>query len=50
MSPISIRLEFDVKAALEELASADDRTLSAYINRVLRQHVEGLNKDKASKK
>lgn len=40
LNPISIRLEPDVKVRLERLAKADDRTLSAYINRVLRQHVE----------
>jgi hypothetical protein len=40
LDPISIRLDPDVKAALEELAKADDRSLSAYINRTLRQHVE----------
>lgn len=40
LDPISIRLEADVKSRLEQLAKADDRTLSAYINRLLRQHVE----------
>jgi|EndMetStandDraft_5_1072996.scaffolds.fasta_scaffold269673_2 predicted transcriptional regulator len=40
LDPISIRLDPDVKAALEELAKADDRSLSAYINRTLRQHIE----------
>jgi predicted transcriptional regulator len=40
MEPISIRLEPDVKAALQELASADERSLSSYINRALRQHIE----------
>jgi predicted transcriptional regulator len=39
LSPISIRLDADVKAALESLAKSDDRSLSAYINRVLRDHV-----------
>lgn len=41
--PISIRLEPDVRAAVEELAKADDRSVSSYINRVLRQHVEQVD-------
>jgi hypothetical protein len=31
-------------AALEELAKEDERSLSAYINRVLRQHIEAVRK------
>ena len=42
--PMSIRLDPDVRAALEELAKSDDRSVSSYINRVLRQHVEGILK------
>lgn len=42
LDPISIRLDPEVKRALETLAVAEDRTLSAYINRVLRFHVESL--------
>jgi hypothetical protein len=42
--PLSIRLEPEVRAAVEELAKADERSLSAYINRVLRQHVETVSK------
>ena len=44
LDPISIRLEPDLKAALEGLAKDDDRSLSAYINRALRQHVENLSR------
>jgi predicted transcriptional regulator len=44
LEPMSIRLEPDVKAELQGLADADDRSLSAYINRVLRQHVEATRK------
>ena len=40
LDPISIRLDPDVKAALEQLAAADDRSLSGFINRVLRQFVD----------
>jgi predicted transcriptional regulator len=42
LEPISIRLDPDVKAALQELARADDRTLSAFINRILRNYVESV--------
>jgi hypothetical protein len=40
LEPISIRLDPAVKAAIEQLARADDRTLSAYVNLVLRRHAE----------
>ena len=49
LEPISIRLEADVKSALEALAEADERSLSAYINRALRQHVEALRRKRAGK-
>jgi hypothetical protein len=42
LGPISIRLDPDVKAALQELARADERTLSAFINRILRNYVESV--------
>jgi predicted transcriptional regulator len=38
--PISVRLDPDVKAALEQLAAADERSMSAYIGRVLKNHVD----------
>jgi predicted transcriptional regulator len=38
--PMSIRLEPDFKAALQELADADERSLNSYINRALRRHVK----------
>jgi predicted transcriptional regulator len=46
--PVSVRLDPDVKAELEALATADDRSLSAYIARVLTQHVAAV-RAKASK-
>jgi len=49
LEPISIRLEPDVKAALLELAEADDRTLSAFINRILRQYVDSVRGKKQPK-
>jgi len=48
--PLSIRLEPEVRAALEELAKEDDRSLSAYINRALRQHIEAVRKPKPKAK
>jgi hypothetical protein len=35
---LSVRLEPDVRRAVEKLARKDDRSLSAYINLVLREH------------
>ena len=40
MPPTTIRLDEDVKLRIEALAKADERSLSAYINRVLRHHLE----------
>lgn len=40
MPPTTIRLDEDVKDGIEALAKADDRSLSAYINRVLRHHLD----------
>jgi len=46
LEPISIGLDPDVKAALQEFAAADDRTLSALINRTLRHYVQAYKKPK----
>jgi hypothetical protein len=46
---LAIRMDPDVKAALEERATAEDRSLSWYVNHVLRQHF-GLVRDLATKK
>lgn len=37
---ITIRVDAETKARLEALAVADDRTLSAYIGRLLRDHLK----------
>ena len=42
MMPTSIRLDPDVHAAVAELAKTDERSISSYINRVLRQHIQVL--------
>lgn len=38
LQPLSIRLDADVRRAIEKLARKDERSLSAYINRTLRDH------------
>ena len=40
LEPISIRLDPDVREGIQALAAEDERSLSAYINRVLRRHLE----------
>jgi predicted transcriptional regulator len=40
LEPMSIRLDPDVKAALQGFAEEEERSLSFYVNRVLRYHVE----------
>ena len=41
---ISITIDGDVLETLKELAQTDDRSLSQYINIVLKQHVENKTK------
>jgi hypothetical protein len=41
---VNIRLEPSLKADLEKLAAADNRTLSGYIELLLRQHVKKKTK------
>jgi len=40
--PLSIRLDEDVRTAVERLADADERSVSSYINRALRAHIEAV--------
>ena len=40
---ISITIDNDVVAQLKALADADQRSLSQYINLVLKKHLEALN-------
>lgn len=37
--PLSHRLDPDIKAALQRLADADDRSLTNYVERILVAHV-----------
>lgn len=40
---ISISLDSDLVALLRELAESDDRSLSSYINIILRAHINATN-------
>lgn len=42
---ISITLDSDLLEVLRKLAEEDDRSLSQYINIVLRNHLKSINKD-----
>ena len=42
---ISITLDSDIVEVLRTLAEEDDRSLSQYINIVLRKHLKSINQD-----
>ena len=42
---ISITIDNDILKKLRELAEADDRSLSQYINLILREHIKTVDKD-----
>lgn len=46
---ISITLDSDLLEVLRKLADEDDRSLSQYINIVLRKHLKSINQDPADK-
>jgi predicted transcriptional regulator len=46
---ISVRVEPDLKEALERLAEADRRSLASYVEGVLEAHVEKAKTKKAGK-
>jgi len=43
---LGIRIDCDLKKALEKAASLDDRTVSKYVERVLVAHIEKVAKAK----
>ena len=43
---ISITLDNDVLAKIKERAELDDRSLSQYINIILKQHIKALDEEK----
>ena len=42
----TVRVEPEIREALQKLAAADDRTLANYVSRVLKEHVEAAAKKK----
>lgn len=46
-APFSMRLDPELKDALQGLAEADHRSLTNYIENVLRQHVAAANRRSA---
>lgn len=40
---VSLSIDEDVILRLRELAEIDDRTLSSYVNLLLREHLRGLD-------
>ncbi|MBO0763490.1 MAG: hypothetical protein J2P50_02700 [Hyphomicrobiaceae bacterium] len=50
LEPMSIRLDPEVKAALQRFAEEEERSLSFYVNRVLRQHVQQMEAKKQDAK
>ncbi len=42
---ISITIDSDILKKLRDLAEADDRSLSQYINLILREHIKIMDKD-----
>ena len=47
--PVSIRLDPETKAGLEQLAAADERPFASYAALVLKRHVAAKLKPKATK-
>lgn len=41
---ISITIDGDILAKIKEIAEYDDRSLSQYINIILKQHIRNLDK------
>ena len=44
---ISITIDEDLLAVIRELAEKDDRSLSQYINLVLKKHIEAKRNDRS---
>jgi hypothetical protein len=40
-SPIGVRFQSDVKAALEKLAKTEDRTIGNLVNRIVAEYLRG---------
>jgi predicted DNA-binding protein len=46
---LSVRVPADLKAALQRLADAEQRTLASYVHHVLHQHVESIEEPRTGK-
>jgi len=44
-SQVSITVDSDILEKLRTLAEEDDRSLSQYVNRILRKHIKKLEED-----
>ncbi|MGY4465892.1 putative transcriptional regulator [Bradyrhizobium sp. LB9.1b] len=49
MPPTTIRLDPDVKEGIERLAKEDERSISSFINRLLRAHIDSTQKGELEK-
>ena len=43
-APLSIRIDKQLKADVEALAASDDRSVAKFVQKVLRQYVDGAQK------
>lgn len=46
---ISVTLDYPVLERIQQLAEYDDRSVSSYINLVLREHLEKLEREKGER-
>lgn len=47
---VSITLDSDVIEVIKKLSEADERSVSQYINLILKQHIAGLESEKVKRK
>ena len=47
---VSITLDSDVVQKIKEMAEADDRSFSQYVNMILKEHVQNLDSNSTEKK
>jgi hypothetical protein len=48
-APVGLRIRPSLKAALQELAAADKRTVAAYVELVLEEHVASKRRQKTKR-
>jgi hypothetical protein len=47
---VSLTIEPEVKAGIEELARGDERSLSNYVNRILKAHIAFVQNEQSQEK